>query len=615
MHRSSLQHRLLVRAALTTVGCTILIGSARAEEPSVTAVLTSSETTIGQPVQLQIQVKGDRNTSPPQDFVVDGLEIQSAGQVQSFEMRNFDVSSSVTFTYTIQPLRAGKFTIPSQTIQVGNKPLRTPELTLNVSDAPKQSAQSNPNPRRGGTPDLKEATFAELLVPKTTAYVGEMIPIVVRVGFESQVRLRNIDQQVELPGQGFTKQKMRASESQQAIGGKTYHVVTYKTAIAAARAGPIEIGPIEIPAVVVVPQQRSRLPQNPFGNDPMLDNFFNDPWLMGGVPREIKLRAEAATIEVKALPPNAPASFSGAVGNFAMTTDANPKSVQLGDPITVTARISGRGNFDRVAGPSFEDDHGWHKYPPSSDFKQDDDVGISGTKTFETVLSPNEHKDKIPTQVFSYFDSQKEQYVTLRSDPIPVRVEGGSAPATTSPVAAAASPAAAAPAAPPQKQQDILHQLNQIPARSQSFTPLYTRRSFWFAQLLPLLVFVGYVGWKMRQAHLGNREARRREALQQEVRELQRTLRSDDTSTREYFSQASRAVQLKTALAKNLDPNRVDAEIAASVFRADESTRARLRQLFETSDEVRYSGSGQNGGRVPPEKRTEVLDLIESLRE
>ncbi len=278
----------------------------------------------------------------------------------------------------------------------------------------------------------KRITFAELIVPKTTAYVGEMIPIVVRVGFELQTRVRNIAPEIDLPGQGFTKQKMRASEGRQMIGGKTYNIVTYKTAIAAARTGTIEIGPVEVPAVVLVPQStRNRpFPQNPLNMNDPLDSFFNDPWLMGSVPREVKLRTERVNIEVKALPPNAPPSFGGAVGNFTMIGDANPKSVQVGDPITVTAKISGRGNFDRVTGPSFEDEKGWHKYPPSADFKQDDDVGISGAKTFETVLSPNERKDKIPAQLFTYFDSLKEQYVTLRTDPIPVRVEGGAAPAT-----------------------------------------------------------------------------------------------------------------------------------------------------------------------------------------
>jgi len=617
MHRSSLKHNLLAPAAIAILALVALTGSAAAEESSVTAVLTDSETAVGQMVQLQIQVKGERNIAPPDEISVDGLEIRSTGRMQSFEMRNFNMTSSVTFNYTILPLRAGRFVIPPQTLRAGGSSLRTPELTLNVTDSPNQSSGFN---RPADPADPKKSTFAELIVPKTTAYVGEMIPVVVRVGFELQTRVRNIAPELDLPGQGFTKQKMRASEGRQTIGGKTYNIVTYKTAIAAARTGTIEIGPVEIPAVVLVPQsQRNRpFPQNPLNMNDPLDSFFNDPWLMGSVPREVKLRTERVDIEVKALPPNAPPSFSGAVGNFSMTADANPKSLKVGDPVTVTAKIVGRGNFDRVTGPSFEDEKGWHKYPPSADFKQDDDVGISGTKTFEIVLSPNERKDQVPAQLFTYFDSLKEQYVTLRAEPIPVRVEGGAAPATaaaTAPAVATTAPTtAAAPSAVP-KQQDILHQLTDLPAAPQSFTPVFARRSFWLSQLFPLLALLGYVGWKMRQARLANREAQRREALQHEATALQRSLRGDDAPPQEYFSRAARAVQLKTALAKNLDPNTVDAEIAAAAFHADEETRQRLRQLFEKSDEVRYSGSGQNGNRpIPPETRNEVLELIESLR-
>src|SRR5207249_2280366 len=99
---------------------------------------------------------------------------------------------------------------------------------------------------------------------------------------------------------------------------------------------------------------------------------------------------------------------------------------------------TGRGNFDRVNAPILENDRGWHKYPPSSKFKQDDDVGISGAKSFETVISPNEKKQAVPPFVFVYFDPAKEDYVTLRSEAAPITVEGGAAPA---PSIAAASPA------------------------------------------------------------------------------------------------------------------------------------------------------------------------------
>ena len=125
---------------------------------------------------------------------------------------------------------------------------------------------------------------------------------------------------------------------------------------------------------------------------------------------------------------------------------------------------------------------------------------------------------------------------------------------------------------------------------------------------------MGFVGWKIERARLDDREARRREQLQHEAAALQRSLRRDDVSPQEYFSRASRAVQLKTALVRNVEPNAVDAEIAAAAFRADDNTRRRLQELFQKSDEARYSG-GHNGIRLlPPEVRSDVLELIENLR-
>jgi hypothetical protein len=230
------------------------------------------------------------------------------------------------------------------------------------------------------------------------------------------------------------------------------------------------------------------------------------------------------------------------------------------------------------------------------------------------VLSANERKDKIPAQLFTYFDPAKEQYVTLRGEAIPVRIEGGSAP-PAAPVPATQAPAAAPTRAPsPPAQQEILHQLTDLPAKPQSFTPLFARQSFWLAQLIPLLALLGFAGWKIRRAHLDNRDAQRREALQHEAAALQQSLRREDVSPQEYFSRASRAVQVKTALARNVDPNSVDADVAAAAFQTDEITRNRLRRLFEKSDEARYSGR-QNGIRLlPAETRSEVLDLIDNLR-
>jgi hypothetical protein len=365
------------------------------------------------------------------------------------------------------------------------------------------------------------------------------------------------------------------------------------------------------------PQRNPAMPRDLFDpNDPFMDNFFSDPFFAPSVPQEITFKSEAVTLDVKALPLGAPPNFGGAVGNFSLAADVKPKSAQVGDPFTITATITGRGNFDRVNAPAFEDEHGWHKYPPSSDFKKDDDIGISGAKTFETVLSANERKDKIPAQIFSYFDPAKEQYVTLRAEPIPVRVEGGAAPApSVAPTTTTQAPTAGPAQAPrPATQQGILHQLAAMPAGQQSFTPFYARQSFWLAQLIPLFSVMGFVIWWVRRARANDREAQRREALQHEAAALQRSLRREDVSPEEYFSRASRAVQLKTALARNLDPNVVDADVAASAFRMDEESRARLRRLFEKSDEARYSGSANGSPALPAETRNQVLELIDNLK-
>jgi hypothetical protein len=291
--------------------------------------------------------------------------------------------------------------------------------------------------------------------------------------------------------------------------------------------------------------------------------------------------------------------------------------VQVGDPITVTATISGRGNFDRMSGPALEDEHGWHKYPPSSKFKQDDDVGISGEKTFETVIAPNEKKTAVPPLTFAYFDPVKEDYVTLRSDPLSIAVEGSAAPAPAV-AAAPASPTQSAPngavsPAPASKPADILYQLDDL-GQIRSFVPVYARPVFWIAQIVPLIALLGFAGWKIRQKKSGDRESQRIAARQQEMINLLGELRRSDASPQEYFSQAARVVYLKTALAKNINPNAVDAATVEKAFDLSNTERDQLRRLFERSDELSYSGSGNGKAAISREERDEVWRLLESLR-
>jgi hypothetical protein len=596
--------------------------SVRADAPTVTAVLTSSETEVDQPVQLQIKVTGDSNANPPEEIAVDGLDIRYTGQSQLMEGRNLRFTYSFVYNYTILPLKAGTFTIPPQTVQTSSGPLRTPALTLNV--APNDDGSTST--RRGkGSLNLKDIVFCELVIPKTTAYVGETIPAEIRLGFNTRVPSRLV-QPAMLSGQGFTSQRLpnaaeqNPDQSMRTVNGRPFEVLTFKTAITPARSGKLEIAAKDAKAIVQVPRRRGSRPRSPFDlfgmDDPFNDPFFNDPFSGVGEQREVTFSSETTTIDVKPLPPNAPPSFSGAVGHFNLTTDVKPKTAQVGDPLTLTATVSGRGNFDRVNAPVLEDDRGWHTYPPGSNFKADDDIGLSGTKTFEMVLTPNEPKKKVPPLLFSYFDPLKEKYVTLKGNKLPVVVEGGAAPSATPAIATKnPQPPTAQPTAAP-REQDILYQLTDHGGWGRSFRPVFQQPVFWAVQGIPFLALVGFFGWEMRRRRLENRAGQRRLAWEQESAELHRKLRRANDPADKYFADALRVVQLKTALAapgRAVEPNTVDAETAVAAFDLPDEKRARMRELFRQSDELRYSGRGNGNGAVAEETRREVLDLIDSL--
>src|SRR5437870_10897167 len=143
-----------------------------AAPPSVTAVLSNSQPAVGQIVQLEIKVNGANSANVPETISIDGLEIHQTGTSRQFEMHNFDVSSSVTYNYTILPLKTGQFKIPPQTIRVGSDSLRTPELVFNVAQGSGNPGSSAGSAQRGQSTVKSKIAYAELVVVKKDAYVG-----------------------------------------------------------------------------------------------------------------------------------------------------------------------------------------------------------------------------------------------------------------------------------------------------------------------------------------------------------------------------------------------------------------------------------------------------------
>src|SRR5437870_9319411 len=102
---------------------------------------------------------------------------------------------------------------------------------------------------------------------------------------------------------------------------------------------PAKLGQLEFPAELKLTMQwpqrgrQRRSPFDVFGMDDSFGSFFPDPFANYTDPTDVTIRSNTVALEVKPLPPNAPPGFSGAVGNFTMSIEAKPTSVQTGDPI------------------------------------------------------------------------------------------------------------------------------------------------------------------------------------------------------------------------------------------------------------------------------------------
>ena len=128
-----------------------------------------------------------------------------------------------------------------------------------------------------------------MVLPRKTAYVGETVPVEIRLGIDSRVRWQPEAMPV-IPGEGFTKQKL--PEPRQERGnkdGREVDVLVFRTAITPSKAGKIELGPIEIPYVAQVPRAQRNRPRG------FLDDVFGDPFF--SVNQRFKARAEAVELE------------------------------------------------------------------------------------------------------------------------------------------------------------------------------------------------------------------------------------------------------------------------------------------------------------------------------
>ena len=335
-------------------------------------------------------------------------------------------ATNLSYTLTLMPSKTGTFKIPGASIVVDGEKIYSNDLTIKVENAENNAQKQNEGGTvtGGGTQRVtSESIFVRTIVSKTNIYEQEAISVTYKL-----YTLLDVAQftGAKLPDfNGFLKQDIEQSQNKQ-LSAETYKgrsygtVVLYQAVLFPQHTGEIEIGKASFTALL-------RL-QNKAQVRSIFDDFFDSYTNV-----EKTLTAPAVTVKVSELPlAGKPATFSGAVGNFNLTSTLSSGNLKTNQAATIKVVISGNGNMKLLKNPEIKFPDGFEVYDPKVDNKfSSGSGGVSGTKTIEYMFIPRRSgKFDIPSAELSYYDLNNKTYRTLRTPAYKINVtkgEGGEA--------------------------------------------------------------------------------------------------------------------------------------------------------------------------------------------
>jgi len=588
--------RMTTFAAVVAAG-TFIASAMQVADAAAAQRIEPTQIEMGDSARLTITASGnDASTiSPP---MIAGLEFVAVAQSQRIETINGVSSASTTVTYQVTPQEAGVFTIPGA--GPGSAPV---VLTVNPSSGRGAVSPGGaaPNARLSNLPagstrvTANGTAFVRLRLSKHELYVGETIPVDIQVGMRDGF-VASLNGLPTLNGDAFTLNKLSSQpqRAEEIIDGQPYTVLTWHSALAAVKPGELALT-IETPLTVRI--RTAARPDAGLLGEGDIDDLFNDPMIQNffGASREKEITVASAptAFTVLALPTrDRPADFSGAVGNFSISSDVSDEKVAAGDPVTLRLRISGTGNFDRVTTPMLHDVEHWKTYSPTAKFTVEDDIGHRGEKTFEQpLIATQPGTQSLPALTFSWFDPTTRRYVVARTSPLNVAITAGT-PASqgSSRVSLAPAPSrnTSASLAGDRDNQGLRPDHVDLGSTTASLMPHYYQPVYIAAPSLLLAAFSGGWFWMRRREQITLAEAEQANEFPQtdSLLESMEEARAAGDTTR--FFQAAR-LALRGALASQwqVDPALITlAEIEARLGAGSVTAR-----VFKLADEAAYAGA------------------------
>ena len=161
------------------------------------------------------------------------------------------------------------------------------------------------------------------------------------------------------------------------------------------------------------------------------DDYFSPP-------RTFSTTSAAGSFTAIPLPSTGkPIGFAGAVGEFRDTLRTDGSSLRVGDPFTITMRVSGVGNLRLLVRPPLQIE--WASAVPGEERVTWDSTGtvVRGAKEFDWVVTPKIAGDMVIPEVrYDFFNPTTRSYESVTTPRLQMRVAAAtSAAADTTAVA------------------------------------------------------------------------------------------------------------------------------------------------------------------------------------
>lgn len=529
-----------------------------------------------------------------------GLTLRNGRTSSSQQTRIVNRQAQYTITQQLiidaTASKIGSYTIPAYEFEYKGQRTEAPAATITVVERPADAA-----------PAVDELIFLKADTP-AQLYVGQTTPITLKLYLSDTVQLTGLNA-FDRSADGFTMSNLpdESTESIETVNGNRYRVLSWPLTLTPITAGPQDIN-FQFTISAQMPDNRGGR-NSPFGSG-IFDNFF-------GRSERFNIYTQPNQIEVLPLPTDGkPKSFSGAIGDFSMQVYADSESTQVGEPIMLSLKIIGRGNFERINAPALPSSPDWRNYNPEAFFESEDPLNLKGSKRFDYVFIPEKAGTlKLPELKFAFFDPKAGKYVELFSPPLAVVVAPSltynNQPAPSTNVVESSPTVALTQTLSPEEALLTLDYRPQ-PGRNLGMSMLGNP---WFHLLNggALLLFIA------ASITLINRRRLRQQPDYALIRQASKDLKAalagtKDNDPQTFYHSAQLAVRLTATKRTGRNLRSADLPTLAQVFdqmHLSEEVHRSTRELFQAADNLRFSGQSETANLQSA--RTQLNTILKAL--